>query len=96
MLNFKNQNHLYLVHVILLVNGHWGEWSSWSNCSVACGGGRQERTRACDNPAPRFGGHGCISDGSYYMLDRMQRSCNENPCECKVEKRISKNIYEYN
>ncbi|XP_020898349.1 ectin [Exaiptasia diaphana] len=32
--------------------GGWGQWSSWSRCSVICGTGIRRRTRNCDNPPP--------------------------------------------
>uniref|UniRef100_A0A182PLL3 Hemicentin-1 n=1 Tax=Anopheles epiroticus TaxID=199890 RepID=A0A182PLL3_9DIPT len=60
------------------VNGGWGEWSTWSNCSLACAfeysGVRpvRHRTRACDSPAPSLGGKQCI--GEAYQ---------EEPCHVK-------------
>ena len=45
------------------VNGGWGNWSEWSACiileSMECGNGLTYRNRACDNPAPLFGGIRC-------------------------------------
>ncbi|XP_054713925.1 hemicentin-1-like [Uloborus diversus] len=42
------------------VDGEWGNWMEWSNCSVACGVGSRRRQRKCDNPLPKFGGRYCI------------------------------------
>ena len=64
----------------LLVNGGWGEWSSWLSCPVSCGGGTQGRNRVCDNPLPHFGGDDCTVDGS---SDLETQACNENPCPSK-------------
>ncbi|XP_062508274.1 SCO-spondin-like [Corticium candelabrum] len=41
------------------VNGGWTWWSIWSSCSLTCEGGKQNRTRQCTNPLPRYGGLGC-------------------------------------
>lgn len=42
--------------MLLKVDGGWGEWYAWSECSVACGEGEIRRNRTCDNPAPQQGG----------------------------------------
>jgi hypothetical protein len=37
------------------VDGEWGDWSAWSECSTTCSGGLKARTRMCDNPPPDGG-----------------------------------------
>ena len=66
-----------LHHNKILVHGGWGDWTVWEECPVSCGGADQGRTRACDSPAPEFGGDDCTVDGS--SASETQR-CNENPC----------------
>uniref|UniRef100_A0A182MNL9 Hemicentin-1 n=1 Tax=Anopheles culicifacies TaxID=139723 RepID=A0A182MNL9_9DIPT len=50
------------------VNGGWGKWGSWSNCTLECvseySGVRsiRHRSRACDSPAPSLGGKLCIGE----------------------------------
>ncbi|NXU50379.1 HMCN1 protein, partial [Turnix velox] len=56
------------------VDGKWAAWSSWSTCSVSCGGGSRQRTRLCSDPAPQFGGHKC--EGNDMQMD----FCNSDPC----------------
>lgn len=42
------------------VNGNWSPWSSYTECSVTCGSnGTRNRTRACDQPAPKHNGRVC-------------------------------------
>ncbi|KAK7604348.1 hypothetical protein V9T40_005534 [Parthenolecanium corni] len=43
----------------LAVNGGWGPWSQWSECSAHCGRGTSKRSRACNNPPPLNGGSFC-------------------------------------
>lgn len=47
------------------MNGNWGEWSDYSECSHSCGGGVKTRNRYCNKPASAHGGLDCLlSDGS--------------------------------
>lgn len=32
------------------VDGGWGSWEAWSECSRTCGGGVSRSERHCDNP----------------------------------------------
>ncbi|XP_050389496.2 cell surface hyaluronidase [Patella vulgata] len=41
------------------VNGQFGEWGPWSDCSKSCEGGIQTRRRYCDHPIPQKGGTSC-------------------------------------
>nr|XP_040222077.2 hemicentin-1-like [Anopheles coluzzii] len=60
------------------VNGGWGEWTGWSNCSLSCvsefSGVRsiRHRSRACDKPAPSLGGKQCVGE-----------AYEEEPCHVK-------------
>ncbi|XP_019717205.1 A disintegrin and metalloproteinase with thrombospondin motifs 15 [Hippocampus comes] len=56
------------------VDGRWGKWGSFGDCSRTCGGGVQLARRECDNPVPENGGKYC------YGLRIKYRSCNLNPC----------------
>lgn len=51
-------NELFLT----TVDGQWGPWRGWSDCSQTCGGGTRNRTRLCNNPRPEFGGLDCAGD----------------------------------
>uniref|UniRef100_A0A3B3BQ08 ADAM metallopeptidase with thrombospondin type 1 motif 15 n=1 Tax=Oryzias melastigma TaxID=30732 RepID=A0A3B3BQ08_ORYME len=60
------------VHV--KVDGRWGKWGAFGDCSRSCGGGVQLAKRECNNPAPEHGGKYC------YGLRLKYRSCNLSPC----------------
>jgi hypothetical protein len=38
------------------VNGGWGSWMEYGECSRSCGGGVRKSYRECDNPRPSNGG----------------------------------------
>ncbi|MGH0125472.1 UNVERIFIED_CONTAM: hypothetical protein FKN15_054569 [Acipenser sinensis] len=56
------------------VDGKWTSWVSWAACSVSCGGGTRQRTRACASPSPQYGGRQC--EGNDVHID----FCNSEPC----------------
>uniref|UniRef100_A0A669AWT0 ADAM metallopeptidase with thrombospondin type 1 motif 6 n=1 Tax=Oreochromis niloticus TaxID=8128 RepID=A0A669AWT0_ORENI len=56
------------------VDGGWGPWSIWGECSRTCGGGVSSSMRHCDSPAPSGGGKYCLGERKRY------RSCNTNAC----------------
>lgn len=41
------------------LDGGWGPWGGWSECTAMCGGGYRFRRRKCDDPAPQNGGLEC-------------------------------------
>ena len=47
----------------LSVNGGYGNWGDWSECSKECEGGERERSRSCTNPPPAHGGKDCSELG---------------------------------
>ncbi|XP_062236464.1 A disintegrin and metalloproteinase with thrombospondin motifs 1 [Platichthys flesus] len=56
------------------VNGGWGLWGPWGDCSRTCGGGVQYSFRSCDNPLPKNGGKYCEGKRIQY------RSCSTETC----------------
>ena len=58
----------------LLVDGGWTDWSTWSLCSVTCGGGGAVRRRFCTNPSPLHGGRYCEGD------ELENATCSTTPC----------------
>ncbi|XP_066030097.1 fibroblast growth factor receptor 4-like [Pocillopora verrucosa] len=66
---------MFLLTTLLVVDGGWSEWNSWSNCTKAVGG-IQTRKRECTNPEPAYGGKHC--DGTSALL----RGCS-NMSSCR-------------
>ena len=69
----------------LLVNGNWGAWTEYTQCSVSCGGGTRQRRRVCVGTA--HGGLACLlSDGSGLRgsEERENQICNSNECPSKL------------
>ena len=62
------------------VNGGYGEWSEFGECTATCGTlGFQKKTRVCNNPAPRNGGEPCRD------RDNDNRDCTEDLPACPTE-----------
>ncbi|XP_038061479.1 neurogenic locus notch homolog protein 2-like [Patiria miniata] len=57
-----------------IVNGGWGSWTPFSDCTKSCGGGKLFRSRACDSPLPLNGGLACPGEG------RQLQQCNTGKC----------------
>ena len=53
-----SSNNNCLIYVCA-VDGGYGPWSTFGECSVTCGNGVQKRERSCDSPAPMFDGLSC-------------------------------------
>ena len=63
--------------VLILVNGGFSLWSTWTTCSKTCGTGSQSRRRTCSNPVPADGGQNCT--GEY----KQAKSCKLTSCPGK-------------
>ncbi|XP_059143931.1 neurogenic locus notch homolog protein 1-like [Physella acuta] len=60
------------------VDGRFGGWSEWSQCSASCGGGLMTRLRLCDSPHAGYGGAECDPSQA-----RSTMKCNTVTCpEC--------------
>ncbi|XP_067661650.1 A disintegrin and metalloproteinase with thrombospondin motifs 6-like isoform X2 [Haliotis asinina] len=67
------------------VDGSWSAWEpAWSPCSRTCGGGLTYRSRACDNPSPKFGGKPCDGVGIKAEMCNLQ-ACNTSQADFLVE-----------
>ncbi|XP_027145831.1 hemicentin-1 [Larimichthys crocea] len=56
------------------VDGNWGSWQPWGQCSASCGGGERTRVRLCNSPSPSNGGRPCPGD-----LSQLSR-CHTEAC----------------
>jgi len=43
----------------MTIDGQWGGWGAWSDCTVQCGSGVETRLRECNNPRAQHGGSAC-------------------------------------
>ena len=57
-----------------VVDGNWGQWHAWSECSQSCGGGIRRSRRECTDPSPSGTGLYCLGDRVRY------ESCNTLDC----------------
>ena len=68
-----------IINNIIIVDGTWAEWGTWSSCPVTCGGGNLTRTRDCDMDVSgdHVSGAHCSTDGS---TGEEYQACGEDPC----------------
>ncbi|XP_065837176.1 A disintegrin and metalloproteinase with thrombospondin motifs 6-like [Oscarella lobularis] len=59
------------------IEGGWGKWQSWSDCSRTCGTGVSVSKRPCTNPRPAHGGAYCTGPRARYKL------CSTSDCPPK-------------
>ncbi|KAJ9585149.1 hypothetical protein L9F63_003040, partial [Diploptera punctata] len=72
------------------INGEWGDWMAWSECSRTCGGGVTFTERDCNNPTPQHHGRYCLGERRRY------RVCNMMPCDPEDLTFREKQCSEYN
>ncbi|XP_076620762.1 A disintegrin and metalloproteinase with thrombospondin motifs 7 isoform X1 [Colletes latitarsis] len=70
----QNQECVPIVDRPRQIDGGWGEWGTWSECSRSCGAGVSIVERKCDHPEPAHGGKFCIGERRRYKI------CNTQPC----------------
>ncbi|KAG7204371.1 hypothetical protein KM043_004815 [Ampulex compressa] len=70
----QNQECVPIVDRPRQIDGGWGEWGSWSECSRSCGAGVSIVERKCDHPEPAHGGRFCIGERRRYKI------CNTEAC----------------
>lgn len=76
----------YIFQFKFTVNGNWGQWSEYNECSATCGGGQQMRTRQCNDPPSAHGGDDCLITGSANQREKIESElwlCNADPCPGK-------------
>ncbi|KAK3747376.1 hypothetical protein RRG08_035806 [Elysia crispata] len=64
------------------VDGVWGHWISWSDCTTGCGVGIRRRSRVCDSPAPAYDGKECAG------ADNQWETCVNKTCESYNDNRV--------
>ncbi len=55
------------------VDGVWGSWSTYSDCTASCGSGIQTRIRACYNQSD--GGQPCYGSATQTITCNTNVSC---------------------
>ncbi|XP_078343629.1 A disintegrin and metalloproteinase with thrombospondin motifs 9-like isoform X3 [Oculina patagonica] len=57
------------------VDGNWGPWGPYNECTRKCGGGITFSYRKCNNPIPENGGKYCVGQRKRF------KSCNSQECQ---------------
>ncbi|XP_076822251.1 A disintegrin and metalloproteinase with thrombospondin motifs 3-like isoform X2 [Clavelina lepadiformis] len=73
-----------------VVDGNWGPWGNFEDCSRSCGTGVMFRRRRCNNPAPSHGGNKCLGSDENFEL------CNKRACPDNRDFRADQCMYRNN
>ena len=58
------------------MNGGWGEWSGFGECTQSCGGGVRTRSKNCDSPVKSESGLDCVGTwGSWDTWSQCSAEC---------------------
>ena len=60
------------------VDGGYGPWGDFGECTVTCGGGVRQKERLCNNPEPKRLGKTCEEQELGPGIET--ESCNPDPC----------------
>lgn len=71
------------------VNGGWGDFGAWSECTRSCGGGISFSERECNNPVPSNRGRFCIGER------RKLKICNPGVCQIELSFKHALNQFIY-
>lgn len=70
----QNQKCVPMMEPPASIDGGWGDWGPWSECTRTCGSGVSVMERQCDHPRPAAGGRFCVGERKRYRI------CNSQPC----------------
>ncbi|XP_063955748.1 A disintegrin and metalloproteinase with thrombospondin motifs 7-like isoform X1 [Lytechinus pictus] len=56
----------------VVIDGGWGPWSEYSECSLTCGRAVKSKERHCNNPSPSHGGRYCVGERKKYTMCKLQ------------------------
>ena len=65
---------MILLFTFVVVDGGWGDWTEYGECTETCGVGKQLKSRQCNNPTPQNGGADCTG------ISEDHQECNQEPC----------------
>ncbi|CAH1777503.1 unnamed protein product [Owenia fusiformis] len=83
----KLTNYIDWIAEKITLNGDWGEFSSYTQCTKSCGSGKRSKVRVCTNPEP-IGSGTCVGEigtkykdeETGYISDVVTELCNTQSC----------------
>ena len=77
---------------MIAVDGGWGEWSRFTECSQTCGDGVRSRTRECNNPSPLNGGFPCPGEHFETLECNEEINCKSEKSDKKINRTVNTTI----